>query len=245
MSEWSVEVEGLARRYGRRWALVDVSFRAARGSVTMIVGPNGAGKSTLLRLLATAIRPHAGSGRIAGFDLVTEREDVRRRTAILAHHDYLYESLTARENLQVVADHIRVARSAAEPLLERVGLVTRGDDVVSTFSAGMRKRLSLARVLLQEPEVLLLDEPYGSLDPAGLQLVDDVLGDLKRRGAAVLISTHAWERSARAADRALVLNGGRVASDGPAAELLSSTRAGGGSPRLGATHPVPAGTASC
>lgn len=175
----------------------------------MVSGRNGAGKSTLFRVLATAIRPDRGKAAIGGFDVVKQREDVRKITAILSHANYLYESLTARENLHVVADHLGVPRDVM-PVLEQVGLAARADDVVSTFSAGMRKRLSFARVLLQTPRVVLLDEPYGALDPPGFDLIDNVIASLKANGTTILMATHQVERSARIADAQLVLEEGRV-----------------------------------
>lgn len=212
MSDLAIEAENLARRYGRRWALADVSIRIPAGSVTMVAGRNGSGKSTLFRLLATVIRPDLGRGSVLGFDLVRHREDIRRSTALLSHNNYLYESLTARENLEVVADHLGIARAPIPALLERVALGSRADDPVSTFSAGMRKRVSFARVLLQEPRVVLLDEPYAQLDPPGFDLVDSVVRELKSGGATVLMATHQLERTAGVSDYALTLEGGRVQS---------------------------------
>ncbi|HEX7152617.1 MAG TPA: heme ABC exporter ATP-binding protein CcmA [Thermoanaerobaculia bacterium] len=205
-----IEVASLSRRYGRRWALADVSFRVRPGSVVMLTGRNGSGKSTLLRVLATAIRPDRGSARVGGFDVVTQREDVRRLTALLSHHNYLYESLTAQENLAVVAEHLDLPRSAVAPMLARVGLESRGGDLLSTFSAGMRKRLSFGRVLLQAPKVVLLDEPYGALDPEGFTLVEDVVHELKASNVTVLIATHQWERVGAYADERLDLEAGRL-----------------------------------
>src|SRR5688500_5527027 len=153
----------------------------------MVAGPNGAGKSTLFRVLATAIRPDRGRASIGGFDVVSQREDVRKMTAILSHHNYLYEALTAKENLEVVCDHLGTSRAEVPSALEQIGLNDRANDLVSTFSAGMRKRLSLGRVLLQNPAVALLDEPYGALDPAGFEMVDAVVASMKRAGATVLM----------------------------------------------------------
>lgn len=214
----AIDAQNLARRYGRRWALADVSFTLAGGSVLMVAGPNGSGKSTLLRTLATAIRPDGGSARVGGFDLVREREDVRRLVALLSHSSYLYDSLTARENLAVVADHLGRPRVAIDPLLDRVALGRRADDPVATFSAGMRKRLSFARMLLQEPRVALLDEPFGQLDPEGFILVENVVRELKAGGTTVVIATHQLPRAADLADEALLLDNGRVAWRGPASE---------------------------
>ena len=210
MSGVTVEVEGLARRYGRRWALSDVSFQVPPATVMMVAGHNGAGKSTLFRILATAIRPDHGRVTIGGFDAVRQRADVRRMTALLSHQNYLYESLTAKENLTVTADHLGIGRGSIPAALEQVGLATRANDAVSTFSAGMRKRLSFARVLLQEPSLVLLDEPYGALDPAGFELVDGVISAFKARGATVMMATHQLERGAALADGELVLEQGRV-----------------------------------
>jgi heme exporter protein A len=203
MESASIEARGLSRRYGRRWALTNVTLRAERGEVVMIAGRNGSGKSTLLRVLATAIRPDAGSAAVLGYDVVRERESVRRATALLSHYSYLYEVLSARENLSLIGGRIDEA-------LARVGLAERANDPVSTFSAGMRKRLSFARVLLQRPDVALLDEPYGALDPEGFALVDEVVEELTSRGATVVIATHQVERVAAYSDRVFTLEAGRL-----------------------------------
>jgi heme ABC exporter ATP-binding subunit CcmA len=220
MNDVAIEVQRLARRYGRRWALSDVSFHVPPATVMMVAGRNGAGKSTLFRVLSTAIRPDAGKASIGGFDVVRHREDVRKLTAMLSHQNYLYDSLTAKENLQVTADHLGARRNGIGELLAQVALDARADDAVSTFSAGMRKRLSFARVMLQEPRVVFLDEPYGALDPPGFDLVDRVILDLKSRGTTILLATHQWERAARLSDVALVLDAGRVTWQGPAGEVM-------------------------
>jgi ABC-type multidrug transport system ATPase subunit len=228
MKDVSIDVERVARRYGRRWALSDVTFHVPPATVMMVAGRNGAGKSTLFRVLSTAIRPDRGKALIGGFDVLRQRYDVRKLVAILSHQNYLYESLSARENLQVVCDHLGIARSGVGGILEQVGLGQRAEDTVSTFSAGMRKRLSFARILLQEPKVVLLDEPYGALDPPGFDLVDEVILGLKRRGTMILMATHQWERGARLADLALVLDQGKVTWQGPASEALAHEPRGGG-----------------
>lgn len=221
MNDVAIEVQGLARRYGRRWALVDVTFKVESGSVVMVAGRNGAGKSTLFRVLSTVIRPDRGSAAVGGFDVVRGRQDVRKLSALLSHQNYLYESLTALENLQVLCDHMGIKRAGLMEVLDEVGLASRAGDTVSTFSAGMRKRLSFARVLLQNPSVVMLDEPYGALDPPGFDLVDQVIGRLKHRGVTILMATHQWERASRMSDRALVLEQGKVLWEGPAAEALA------------------------
>lgn len=188
----------------------------------MIAGRNGAGKSTLMRTLATAIRPHQGSASVQGFDLEHERFDVRRVTALLGHQSYLYESLTAFENLAIAADALGIPRANVASLLDRVGLTSRASDAVAGFSAGMRKRLSFARVLLQDADVVLLDEPYGQLDPQGFSLVDDVVRQLRARGTTVLMATHQLERASGLADEAMVLDDGRVTWRGASADAIGA-----------------------
>lgn len=168
----------------------------------MVAGRNGSGKTTLLRILSTAIRPDLGRASVAGFDL-KQREEIRRRSALLAHYSYLYESLSARENLSLISRD-------SESVLARVGLSARADDPVSTYSAGMRKRLSFARVLLQKPSIAFLDEPFGQLDPEGFALVEEVVAELKASGATVIIATHQVDRVTRFADVQLTLENGRV-----------------------------------
>jgi len=204
----AIDADQLARRYGRRWALAGVTFQLAAGRVMMVAGRNGSGKSTLFRVLSTAIRADRGAARVGGFDLAEEKHDVRRISALLAHQSYLYESLTAKENLDIVARVL--GRDGTRDALERVGLAQRADDAVATFSAGMRKRLSFARVLLQQPDVVFFDEPYGQLDPEGFRLVDAVVQELKARGATVLVATHQVEHVADYADCSITLEAGRV-----------------------------------
>jgi heme exporter protein A len=222
----AVDAAGLCRRYGRRWALIDVSLQAPPGCVVMVTGRNGSGKSTLLRVLATAIRPDRGSARVAGFDLKRQTDALRRNVSLLSHHSYHYEALTPLENLDVAARFAGLAadREALLARLATVGLADRADDPVSTFSAGMRKRLSLARTLLRDSAVVMLDEPYGQLDPPGHRLVDRVIDSLRGRGATVLVATHLLERGGALSDMAVVLEAGRLAWAGPAAELPARSR---------------------
>jgi heme exporter protein A len=222
----AVEAEGVSRRYGRRWALVDVSLRVEPGTVVMLTGRNGSGKSTLLRVLSTAIRADRGQARIAGFDVAAARDEARRHVALLGHHMHHYEALTALENLQVSARFLGLdaGRQALLPALAEVALAERADDAVMTFSAGMRKRLALARTLLQGSAVVLLDEPYGALDPPGFRLVDGVLARLRQEGRTVLMATHLIERGSRHCDLGVVLEQGRLTWSGPAIDLPKSGR---------------------
>jgi heme exporter protein A len=214
----------LSKRYGARWALSRVSFTLPAGQTLMLAGRNGAGKSTLLRVLATALRPDLGTARVAGLDTVADRDALRRRVALLDHRSHLYDALSAAENLAVLARFLRADGITSEPgaaraALDEVGLADRAGDPVAGFSAGMRKRLALARVLMKAPDVALLDEPYGELDPPGFRLVDGVLDRLRRRGATLVMSTHLIDRGREMCDRALVLADGRLGWQGPSREL--------------------------
>jgi len=224
MTALAVETIGLSRRYGRRWALNDVSLSVPRGAVVMLAGRNGSGKSTLLRVLATALRPDHGSARVAGHDVRGERDLVRRQVALLDHHSFHYEALTARENLAIAASFL--GRPCDSSVLGRVGLETRADDPVGSFSAGMRKRLALARVLLQDKALVLLDEPYGELDPPGFELLERVISEMRARAATVIVATHLVDRGRRLCDRALLLEEGRLVWSGPAAEMPAEAPGG-------------------
>jgi heme exporter protein A len=154
-------------------------------------------------------------------------ERVRRSVALLGHQSYLYEALSARENLEITASFL--GRTPAPGLLARVGLEARADDPVVSYSAGMRKRLALARVLLQEKPIVLLDEPYGELDPPGFALLDGVIRELRARGATVIMATHLVDHGRTLSDHALLLEAGRLAWSGPAAAMPAE--APGSAPR--------------
>ena len=171
----AIELDGLARRYGDRTALADVTLTLEEGATLIVFGPNGAGKSTLLRVLATLLRPSAGHARIFGSDVRTEGWRVRGRIGFLGHDALLYGDLTAAENLSYQArlHGLRDARERIAQLLEAVGLTARADDRVHTYSRGMVQRLAACRAVLHDPPVLLLDEPRANLDPAA---ADDRVG---------------------------------------------------------------------
>ena len=212
-------VDDLARRFGKRWAVARVSFSVPPATVMMLTGANGSGKTTLLRCLATALRPHHGEVRFNGVDTWTERSTARTDIGFLSHQSRLYTDLSAYDNLTVWA---RLGgRTANIPaLLERVGLVVGRRDPVRTFSAGMKRRLSLARTLLGAPKLLLLDEPFSAFDPEGQDLVRSVVVDARNNGAIVVITTHVPHLAAEVCDIATHLNDGRVQWEGTVAERL-------------------------
>ncbi len=222
MSETAIETRGLGRRFGRHWALAHVDLEVAAGEVLLLAGANGSGKTTLLRLLAGLSRPTVGRVRIFGLDPQRERLACRRQLSMVSHHSFLYDRLTALETLRVWA-RLLTRPAGDEPLLElleTVGLAERRDHLVGGFSAGMRKRLTLLRSRLEEPRLVLLDEPLAALDAAGKRLVESWVAEHRGRGTTVVMASHALERMSRLCDRALYLRQGQVVWEGPGSELL-------------------------
>ena len=213
----AIELEGLTRRYGERVALEDVTLSLPAGQTLVVFGPNGAGKSTLLRILATLLRPHAGTARVLGRTLPDEGWAVRGKVGLLGHEPLVYRDLTGRENLRFHARLHGVGFERAEELLDRVGLRLRADDKVHTYSRGMVQRLAVCRAVLHEPEVLLLDEPRANLDPAAAELVEPLIGPSS--GRTRVVTSHDPAGGLAEADLALGLRAGRAALLGPAAEM--------------------------
>ena len=208
-----LQLEGLARHYGEREALSDVSLSLSAGQTLVVFGPNGAGKTTLLRVLATLLRPHAGDVRVLGSSLPDEAWAVRGRVGLLGHEPLLYRELTARENLRFHARLHGVGADRVEELLATVALSERADEPLKTLSRGMVQRAAVARATLHDPELLLLDEPRANLDPAASELVEPLIGagsgpsGLRTR----VISSHDPAGGLREADIVLGLRDGRVA----------------------------------
>ena len=171
----AIEVAGAGRAYGDRVVFRDLSFTVQEGTTLAVLGANGAGKTTLLRMLATLLRPHAGTVRVFGEEVPRRGDRVRGRLGLLAHEPLLYRDLTARENLTFHARLHGVARTRIDELLERVGMTLRADEPLRLLSRGMVQRIAVCRAVLHEPELLLLDEPYANLDPVAEALVRDVL----------------------------------------------------------------------
>jgi heme exporter protein A len=199
----AIELEGLERRYGERVALADVSLTLGRGQTLVVLGVNGAGKSTLLRVLATLLRPHGGTVRVLGEALPDDAWRARGRIGYLGHEPLLYRDLSARENLLLHARLHRVAQERIAQLLAEVGLERRADDPVHTYSRGMVQRCAVARAVLHDPELVLLDEPRANLDPAAAELVEPLLA-----GRARVLTSHD-PRDADGADAVLGLKAGR------------------------------------
>jgi heme exporter protein A len=220
----AVRLDGLVRLYGEREALSGVSASLDPGRTLTVFGGNGAGKSTLLRVLATLLRPHAGTVEVLGAALPGQAWRVRGRLGYLGHEPLLYPELTARQNLEFHARLHGVRGERVEELLERVGMARRARDPVRELSRGMVQRLAVARAVLHDPELLLLDEPRAGLDPAAAALLEPLIG--REAGRTRVLVTHDVEHGLAEGDVALGLRFGRVAffgrPDAPAVRRLYS-----------------------
>ncbi|MDX1611101.1 MAG: ABC transporter ATP-binding protein [Candidatus Thermoplasmatota archaeon] len=216
----ALQVEQLAKAYGDLQALDHVTFQAEAGSCTVLLGPNGAGKSTLMAILATLREPDAGTARVGGADVVTDPGAARRALGIAFQEPMVSKHLTAREVLTHHAALYGLSRARrdakADELLTFVDLADRADDHVSDFSGGMKRRLDLARVLMTDPQVLLLDEPTAGLDVRGQQDVRAKIQTLVEEGTTVLLATHDLREAQALADQVVILDKGHiVAADTP------------------------------
>lgn len=205
-----VDVRTLGKRFGLRWVLRGVSLTAGPGEVVGLLGPNGSGKSTILRVLATVLKPDAGVVTVDGLDVVRDASEIRRHIGYLGHLTGLYDDLTARENLEFAARMLGVFPARVMETLEQVDLAAAADDRVRGFSAGMQRRLSLGRLILRAPNVLLLDEPYTNLDTVGVALVNSVIESVVARGGAVIMAMHELAPARDILDRTVNIANGRV-----------------------------------
>jgi heme exporter protein A len=212
VAEAAIELRGLTRRYGERVALRDVSISLPAGRTLMVFGPNGAGKTTLLRVLATLLRPHAGTVRVLGGELPRDGWAIRGRVGFLGHDPLLYRDLTGRENLRYHARLHGVPETRAEELLERVHMAARAGEPVRLLSRGMVQRLAVCRAVLHDPPLLLLDEPLANLDPAAIELVEPLIGS--DGGRTRVVTSHDPGRGLAEADLVLGLRDGRAAFAG-------------------------------
>jgi heme exporter protein A len=216
-----IRVEGLKKTYGHHAALKDVAFRAEAGESIVIFGPNGAGKTTLIKIIATIIRPTAGTVTIGGMTTEDSAEAIRRRIGVITHQTFLYGNLTARENLIFYSRLYEVpdAEARIREMAEVVGLSTRLEDRVATFSRGMQQRLSIARALLHRPTILLLDEPETGLDQQAITILREAMKLEAGVRRTILMTTHNMERGLEMSERLLILNNGIICHDCSTADL--------------------------
>jgi len=208
----AIQVTGLSKAYGFYRIFEEMSFAIPSGACFALFGPNGAGKTTLLRILATLQAPSGGQFTIFGQDGVAQKDSVRAMILFIAHGSHLYEELSATENLQFA---LALRGQTPEPshlkrALDQTGIGAYGNLKIRQFSAGMKKRLALAKAILAQPKLLLLDEPYNALDDGGVIITNQLIQDTMNRGGTVVMTTHDRNKAAQIATEGAILQGGHL-----------------------------------
>jgi heme exporter protein A len=209
-----IKVKKLVKRFGLKPVLKGMDFEVEQGEFVGLLGPNGAGKTTFLRILSSLSRPTLGDVRVAGYHLPQQAAAVRRRLGVLSHQPLLYGDLTAEENLRFYGKMYAVEdiNGRIDEVLSLVGLAQRRDDLVRTYSRGMQQRLAIARAVIHDPDILLLDEPYTGLDQDASAMLDEVLKKIAAQGRTVVMTSHDLARAAELASRFDVLSRGVIAA---------------------------------
>ncbi len=216
-----IEVVHLRKAFGRHRVLKGIDMSIEAGSSVVMFGPNGAGKTTFLRILSTLSKPTSGTVRVSGVDIKNNPEGIRQYLGLVSHAPLLYDDLTAYENLRFYARlyDLDAPHDRIQELLERVGLWHRRHDLVRTFSRGMVQRMAIARALLHNPPILLLDEPDTGLDPQAAEMMTDLLREIGGSERTIIMTTHHLERGLELADRVVMLVGGLIVFDAPASDI--------------------------
>ena len=217
-----IQVNGLTKDYGARRAIDNLTFDAEQGEIVGFLGPNGAGKTTTMRILTGYMPPTDGTATVAGYDIVDESLEVRKRVGYLPETVPLYNDMTALEYLKFMADLRKIPESEdrAWETLERVNLQDRGTSYIGNFSKGMRQRMGLAQALIHRPEVLILDEPTIGLDPAQVVEIRNVIKEIGK-DRTVLLSTHILSEAQQMCDRVLIINKGKIVAEDTPENLQS------------------------
>lgn len=207
-----IKVKKLVKRFGLKTVLKEMDFEVEQGEFVGLLGPNGAGKTTFLRILASLSRPSMGVVRISGYRLPEQAAAVRRRLGVLSHQPLLYGDLTADENLRFYGKMYAVEdlNARINTVLELVDLAHRRGDLIRTYSRGMQQRLAIARSVIHDPEILLLDEPYTGLDQDACAMLDEVLKEIAVQGRTIVMTSHDLARAADLASRFDVLSRGKI-----------------------------------
>jgi len=217
-----VATTNLTHRYGDRLALDSLNLNVERGQIYGLLGPNGGGKSTLFRILTTMMRPTSGSASIAGFDVGDQPQEVRRRIGVVFQTQSLDKKITVGENLNAQGNLFGFSgaelKRRIDDVMSRVNITDRRDEIVGNLSGGLKRRVEIAKALIHDPEVVLMDEPSTGLDPGARRELSQYFEDLRSRGATILITTHILEEADRC-DRLLVLHKGKAVAEGTPSEL--------------------------
>jgi heme exporter protein A len=207
-----IHIQGLVKSFGHTYALQGVDLEVAQGEFLTIVGPNGAGKTTLLRILATLLKPTSGLVRINGLDLASRSAEIRQRIGFVSHQSLVYANLTPEENLRFYGRiyDVPALDERVEMLLSLVGLEARRHNPARTLSRGMGQRLAIARAIIHQPSVMLLDEPYTGLDRQATEMLRQLLQTVRAESRTVIMTTHNLERASESCDRLALLAKGRI-----------------------------------
>jgi ABC-2 type transport system ATP-binding protein len=220
-----IETENLSRSYGGKTALYGLTLRVDPGEILGFLGPNGAGKSTTVKILTGMIKPSGGRARVAGFDVVDQPLEVKRRVGYVPETAALYETLTAREYLELVAslyhEPLESARPRIHDLLERFDLASARDQRLTEFSKGMKQKVLIASALMHRPEVVFLDEPLTGLDANAALIVKELIRSLAAQGRTIFFCSHVLEVVERVCSRIVIIDRGRVIADGTAAAIAA------------------------
>lgn len=216
-----IDVKGLTKSFGNLYALKGIALTVNKGEFLTVFGPNGAGKTTLIRILSTLAKASSGQVTIDGYSLEKNADTIRRKIGVIAHQTFLYENLTAAENLYFYGKlySVKNLSEKIEKIIIDVGLGLRRNDRVHTFSRGMQQRLSIARAMLHDPSLLLLDEPYSGLDQHACSMLSGWLKQLRSQERTTLMVTHDLERGLDMADRIAILIDGQIAFNEPRNDL--------------------------
>lgn len=207
-----IVVEALTRRFNHLVALDKIDLLVEKGASFALLGPNGAGKTTLVRILSTLLRPTSGKVTLNGIDILEEPEAAKQQLGVVSHNPFLYDELTAMENLEFYAN-LFDKEPDLSGLLKKVRLEKRAHDLVGTFSRGMKQRLSIARAVLHDPNILILDEPTAGLDISSRNNFYSLIEELKGEGKTFLLTTHYLDEAIRLCQKGVVLNKGRIMRD--------------------------------
>jgi ABC-2 type transport system ATP-binding protein len=225
-----IEAENLSRHYGTRVAVHGLTLAVGPGEILGFLGPNGAGKSTTVKLLTGMIKPDGGRATVAGFDVTRDPLEVKKRIGYVPESAALYESLSAREYLDLVASlhHLppEATRTRIEELLDRFGLSHAIDQRLSEYSKGMKQKVLIVSALLHRPEVVFLDEPLTGLDASAALVVKELIRGLAAQGRTIFFCSHVLEVVERVCTRIVIINQGRTIADGSAREIAASAGAG-------------------
>lgn len=218
-----IAAQGIGKKFGYKTVLRQVDLLLKQGDSLALFGPNGAGKTTLIQILCSLMQPTSGDVKIAGYDTRYERQNLCKIVGVVAHHTFLYDNLSACENLKFYGTMYGVInlKKKIEKLIRKVGLGEYRNERVHTFSRGMQQRLSVARAIIHDPLILFLDEPYTGLDPQGAEDFKQILQDFRKQGKTILMTSHDLNKGLELCNRVAILASGRLVYDEDLSKLTA------------------------